>query len=345
MSWRLVTRAVAGAGVAATVMTLPTTMSGTTPGAVVLATRRAETQRAPAPAGRTGLRRAPVLPASAFEALMAAATVAPPAATLDILYGRASATQRLDLYTPSGPGPYPVVVYVHGGGWVAGDKSTPADVGMVASIVAHGYAVVSVNYRLAAEAVFPAQLDDLRTALAWVRDHGAEHGLDAGRLGVFGVSAGAHLAALLGTVERETVRAVVGWAPPVDLGSVGHDLASRPDCDGAWPDPEDPESFWAALVGGPVSAQPERVAAADPTRHLADGDLADLPPFLFSHGDRDCTVPLEQSERFVAIVRAVTGRPDSAEVRVLPGAGHVRLFPRDTEMAAGLAFLDRHVRG
>lgn len=327
-------------------MALPTTISGSSPNAVVLATRRVEPARAVSAAGRAGaVRRAAVLPTSAYTALLAAATVTPPATDLDIAYRYASFSQRLDVYRPVGDGPHPVVVYLHGGGWVAGDKATPADVGMVASIVAHGYAVVSVNYRLATEAVFPAQLDDVRAALAWVRERGPEHGLDAARVGVFGVSAGAHLAALAGVTERETVRAVVGWAPPVDLSTVGADLAARADCDGAWSDPDDPESFWAALVGGPVSARPELVAAADPTRHLADGDVADLPPFLFSHGDRDCTVPLAQSQRFVAIVRAVTGRPDAAEVRVLPDAGHVRQFPRDAEMAADLAFLDAHLRG
>lgn len=344
MSWRVLTRAVAGASVAATVMALPAAIGVPTPGAVVLATRGVDAPLAATRAGRSAARRAvPVLPESAFTAVLAAAAVAPPAAVLDIAYARSSFGQRLDVYRPGGPGPHPVVLYLHGGGWIAGDKATPADVGMVASIVAHGYAVVSVNYRLAVEAVFPAQLDDVRAALAWVRAQGPANGLDPDRLGLFGVSAGAHLAALLGVIERTSVDAVVGWAPPVDLATVGPDLAARADCDGAWSDPDDPESFWAALVGGPVSAQPDRVAAADPIHHLAVGDPAALPPFLLSHGDRDCTVPLAQSERLAAALRAVTGRDDAAEVRVLPEAGHVRSFPRDAEMAADLAFLDRHL--
>ncbi len=344
MSWRVLTRAVAGAGVAATVMALPTAIGGTAPGAVLLGTRNLAASTAVGRSARSGVRHTTVLPTSAFTAILAAATVTPPAATLDVPYGTSSWSQRLDLYVPAGAGPHPVVVYLHGGGWVAGDKSELADIGMVASIVSHGFAVVSVNYRLATEAVFPAQLDDARAALAWVRTHGAEHGLDVGRLGVFGVSAGAHLAALLGVVERTSVDAVVGWAPPVDLSSIGSDLAARPDCDGAWSDPEDVTSFWAALVGGLVSSQPARVAAADPIHHLADGDAASLPPFLLSHGDHDCTVPLAQSLRLAAALRAATGRVDAAEVRVLPGAGHVRQFPRDIEMAADLAFLDRHLR-
>ena len=229
---------------------------------------------------------------------------------------------------------------MHGGGWVAGDKANADDIANVAPLVAHGFGVASVNYRLATEARFPAQIDDVRAALSWLRSNAADLGVDPDRVAAFGVSAGAHLAVLLGVLERRPgLRAVVDWAGPIDLATVGADLAARPDCAGAWSDPEDPASFWATLVGGPVSSQPVVAAASDPINHLAAADPATLPRFLLAHGDRDCTVPIRQSERFAAAVRSV-GCADAVELRVVAGSGHVRQFPRDSELVAAMAFLD-----
>ena len=114
----------------------------------------------------------------------------------DLSYGPDPA-HRLDLYLPAAR-PAPVVVFLHGGGWSHGDKfPCPA-----APLAAAGFAVASVNYRLTTVARFPAQLDDVRRAVTWLGDHAADYGLTADRIGVWGVSAGGHLAALLGNERR-----------------------------------------------------------------------------------------------------------------------------------------------
>ena len=270
--------------------------------------------------------------------------IARPATLTDLAYDNASASQRLDLYLPAAAGPSPVVVYLHGGGWVGGDKASADDVALIAPLVEHGFAVVSANYRLATEAHFPAQLDDARAALAWVRANATRYGLDSARLGAFGVSAGAHLAVLLGIVEGPTVvRSVVDWAGPVDLVDVRADMSDR-RCVGTYIDPDDPTSFWAQLVGGPVASMTAAAHATDPRAYLHAADISGdnsgngaLPRFLVVHGDRDCTVPVQQSERLVDALRAAGS--DAVTFDVVPGAGHAHEFPAAAELPATTAFL------
>ena len=348
MAWRFLTRGVTGVAVAVMAVVAPAVVTGAggAPDAgapVVLATGPlAAPLGAGAGSGAVGPALRPAVravPAGAALALAGTPGLARPTTWRDLAYGTAP-RQKLDLYLPAAAGPSPLVLYLHGGGWVAGDKAGPDDLGVITALAGHGYAVASVNYRLATDAVFPAQIDDARAALAWLRANAGALGVDPGRVGVFGVSAGAHLAVLLGVLERTpAVRVVVDWAGPIDLATVGADLAARPDCDGAWADPQDPSSFWAALVGGPVASKPFLVAAADPINLVASADPATLPRFLLAHGDRDCTVPVRQSERFAEAVRAV-GRPDAVVLRVVRGSGHVRQFARDSELPVALQFLD-----
>jgi acetyl esterase/lipase len=268
------------------------------------------------------------------------APTARPATLTDLAYDDASAQQRLDLYLPAAAGPSPVVVYLHGGGWVGGDKASPDDVALIAPLVEHGFAVVSANYRFATEAHFPAQLDDARAALAWVRANATRYGLDAARLGAFGVSAGAHLAVLLGIVEGPAVvRSVVDWSGPVDLVDVRADMSDR-RCRGTYTDPDDPASFWAQLVGGPVGSMTAAAHATDPRTYLtaAASTSVALPRFLVVHGDRDCTVPVRQSERLVDALRAAAG-PDAVTFDLVPGAGHAHEFPAAAQLPATTDFL------
>ena len=266
------------------------------------------------------------------------APMARPATLIDLAYDDASAQQRLDLYLPAATGPSPVIIYLHGGGWVGGDKASPDDVAVIAPLVEHGFAVVSANYRFATEARFPAQLDDARAALAWARANATRYGLDTKRLGAFGVSAGAHLAVLLGIVEGSTVvRSVVDWAGPIDLVDMRADMSDR-RCSGAYVDPDDPGSFWAQLVGGPVASETAAAHAADPRSYLTADANAALPRFLVVHGDRDCTVPMRQSERLVDALRAAAG-PDAVTFDLVRGAGHAHEFPAAAQLPATAEFL------
>ena len=126
--------------------------------------------------------------------------VAPVAA--DLAYAPLSDAQRLDLYTPPrGETPYPLVVVIHGGGWTVGDKRGELPSAAIPGFLDLGYAVASVNYRLAGEAVFPAQLLDVKAAIRYLRADAPVFHLDPDRFAVVGESAGAHLAALLGTTQ------------------------------------------------------------------------------------------------------------------------------------------------
>lgn len=254
------------------------------------------------------------------------------AATRDLPYGPDPA-QRLDLYQPPpGPGSAPVVVFLHGGGWAHGDKSPcPA-----AALTEFGFAVASVNYRLSPTAPFPAQLDDVRSAVRWLRAHATEHNLDPARLGVWGISAGAHLAALLGTTSTgpaDAVQAVCDWFGPTDLAHFGDDarsagLAVKPQ----WP------LLILAFLGGPVERKADLVALADPTRTVSVA----TPPFLIQHGDRDEWVPLGQSRR-LADALAAAGVPHT--FTVVRGGGHGPGFDAPAVRAAVVAFFRRTLAG
>src|SRR5687768_12543691 len=142
-------------------------------------------------------------------------------------------SQSLDLFIPAGATadkPLPLVVWIHGGGWRQGDKARC----LALPLLAHGYAVASINYRLSGEAQFPAQIHDCKAAIRWLRANAKEHGIDADRIGVWGSSAGGHLVALLGTsgdvkeLEGELgnagvssrVQAVCDFFGPAELSSV-----------------------------------------------------------------------------------------------------------------------------
>src|SRR5687767_8759314 len=106
---------------------------------------------------------------------------------------------RLDLYLPSdGEGPFPVLVWIHGGGWMEGSKNLAPNSFQVRQ-TARGYAVASINYRLSQQAIFPAQIHDCKAAVRWLRAHAREYNLDPDRVASWGSSAGGHLATLLGT--------------------------------------------------------------------------------------------------------------------------------------------------
>lgn len=225
----------------------------------------------------------------------------------------------LDLYVP--PTPRAICVYLHGGGWRVGSRRqgpgslSPTSSRRFARLAERGLAVVSADYRLSGEAHFPAQQSDVAAACAFVLERREELALGSGRLTVFGVSAGGHLAALhaLTSTDRSAVAAVAAWYPVTDLEAMPDDLAAV----GGEVD-RGPGSREALLLGAPAAAVPELARAASPVRHAAAG----APPFLLVHGDADLAVPLHQSERLLAALDSVGAQ---AELAVVPGQGH--MFP------------------
>ena len=224
--------------------------------------------------------------------------------------------QKLDLYLPAEGANRPVIVWVHGGAWQGGSKERcPA-----LPFLRQGYAVASVNYRLSQHALFPAQLEDCKAALRWLRAHAKQYQLDPDRFGVWGASAGGHLVALLGTTGgvkefdrgdnlefSSRVQAVCDFFGPTDLTQMSK-FPSQMDHDA----PTSPES---RLLGGPVQDNKDKAARANPITYVSK----DAPPFLIMHGDNDQLVPLNQSELLHAALTKV-----GAEVtfQVIKGAGH-----------------------
>ncbi|MFG2501319.1 alpha/beta hydrolase fold domain-containing protein [Streptomyces sp. NPDC048441] len=220
---------------------------------------------------------------------------------------------ELDLWLPDAsdaPAAAPLVLFVHGGAWRRGrrDDMGPRTrhwaPGPFARIAAAGFAVACVDYRLSGEALFPAPLDDLRTALRWLTLRAAELGVDTGRIVVWGESAGGHLASLLALDPASTTAGAVVWYAPSDL---------TVPC-GAY-DPGNPTTPEALLLGAAPSAVPAAARAASPVAQVH----RDAPPFLLVHGEQDTMVPSTHSEALAARLRDVGVR---VELRTVPGADH-----------------------
>lgn len=199
---------------------------------------------------------------------------------------------HLDLYVPEqATQALPVVVWVHGGGWVKGSKDgCPAR-----WLATHGFAVVSVQYRLATEAQWPSQIEDCRDAVRWVRRHAREYGFREDHIGAWGSSAGGHLVALMGTLdlpEKEevsgAVQAVCDWFGPSDLLTMPANTPGPSRTEEALAN-----SNGAKLLGATVYKVPELARQASAFHQASAGDA----PFLILHGDADPMVPLEQSAR------------------------------------------------
>jgi acetyl esterase/lipase len=260
---------------------------------------------------------------------------------------------RLDLYLPPvTKAPVPVVVWVHGGAFMHGDRTALPPLlereRLFTRLPLAGLAVASIEYRLSSEACFPAQLEDVQAAVRWLRARHEELGIDPRRVAAWGESAGGYLAAFAGVAGRTgpggpvpesadqpaDVAAVVDWYGPTDFAAMDRqapaDSAMRHD------DADSPES---RLIGAPVQERPDLVARADPCRWAT----TDAPPFLIMHGTRDRLVPFGQSELLAARLREL-GVP--VDFRPIEGADHVfDGYERGSELVdAAISFLVRELR-
>jgi acetyl esterase/lipase len=238
----------------------------------------------------------------------------------DLEYGKVDGrAMRLDLYLPEkADKPLPLIIWIHGGAWLAGSKDDPSP---ALRFTSDGYAVAQVGYRLSQEARFPAQIHDCKAAVRWLRANAAKYNLDPNKSVAWGSSAGGHLVALLGTSggvteleghvndlkDSSRVQAVVDWFGPTDflhIGDAESDIGHNA--------PESPES---KLIGGAVLENKDKAAKASPITYVAKG----APPFLIMHGDRDRTVPYSQSELLYAALKKA-----GVDVTFVPmkGAGH-----------------------
>jgi acetyl esterase/lipase len=232
----------------------------------------------------------------------------------------------------------PAIVYVHGGFWRAGSKETGIE--RLIPLAQQGYFCVAVEYRLVQEAIWPAQIEDCKLAVRWLRAHAGEYGIDPARIGVWGASAGGHLAAMLGVAgdapqfegnggwgdQSSRVQAVVdqfGIADLVTMGknNIDHNAADAPG---------------SQLIGGLVQENKAKAAAASPINYLT----ADCPPFLILHGTADVIVNVGQGKQLHA---AMLAAGLDSMLQLFEGKGHEDLGDESRRMV--YAFFDKHLRG
>jgi acetyl esterase/lipase len=245
---------------------------------------------------------------------------------------------KLDLFIPEGTKePLPLIIWIHGGGWQNGSKDgcPPLRNGYTE----RGYAVASINYRLSGHAIFPAQIEDCKAAIRWLRAHAAKYNLDSQRFGVWGSSAGGHLVALVGTSgnvkaldvganldQSSRVQAVCDYYGPTDFtvfvttpGYASHATANSPE---------------AKLIGGAVMENKDKASSANPITYMSQDD----PPFLIVHGDKDPTVPINQSQ---LLYDALKQAGVNVHFHTIKGASHGQGFGGPEIEPMVIDFFDR----
>jgi acetyl esterase/lipase len=256
----------------------------------------------------------------------------------DVEYARVgNLPLQLDLYVPPTKEPHPLVVWIHGGAFLRGDKArifwTP-----LPGLTQKGYAVASVNYRLSSQAVFPALVQDVKAAIRWLRANAARYELKADRIVVAGESAGGYLSVMLGTTggvesledltmgnprESSRVQGVVDFFGPSDFLQM--DAGAPRSCQEPMVhnDPQSPES---RLLGCKLQDCPDKVKSANPITYVTRDD----PPFLIFHGTSDCLVAPNQSQLLSTALKRVGVR---CTLHLLPNLAHAdpRFVSPDTE--------------
>ena len=271
---------------------------------------------------------------------------------LDLPYAALSPSQKLDIYLPDeGDGPFPVIVYLHGGAFAIGDKRDIYVLSILKSIK-HEYALVSVNYRLSGEATFPAGLQDAKAALRWVRANSEQYHLDGDRIAIWGCSSGANFAAMicltanvselddlsLGNPEYPcNVQAAVDWFGPTDFLKMDEQLEENGFDTADHGEPGSPESRY---LGAIISDVPLKVELANPMTYVHEH----MPPILIQHGRLDDLVPVQQSMIFVEKLEKYVNS-DRFEFDIIEGAGHADpLFETEKNMERVFSFLDKHLK-
>jgi acetyl esterase/lipase len=280
----------------------------------------------------------PILVSAAAIAFSPVAQAAVAEPTIEITPGvtfvqRDSGPLKADLYVPKGAGPFPAVLVIHGGGWMMGTREQLA--GAAVYLAEHGYTAVTIEYRLAPQDKWPAQIYDCAAAVRWMRAHASEYKIDPTRIGAYGYSAGGHLAALLGVLKDDELRepGVAADAPSARVNVV---LAGGAPCDfRAIPPDNDRLAYW---LGGTPADKPDAYRDASPINYVT----ADDPPMYFFHGDSDELVPIRSPEKMVEKLRSAGVATDFYEVK---GAGHIPAAMDKEALARAMAFADHVLKG
>lgn len=268
----------------------------------------------------------------------------------DLPYANLSSAQKLDLYWPAeGNGPFPVILVIHGGAFMGGDKRDIQLTPMLEGLK-RGYVIASMNYRMSGEAIFPALVQDVRAAIRWISANADKFLFDPTKIASWGGSAGGYLSLMAGVgagipalddlslgnpAQSSQVQAVVSWFPPTDFLKMDQQLAES----GFAPPPQfshssenSPESL---ILGQKITEIPALVQAANPESYIRPG----LPPFFIQHGSHDDTVPYQQSLNFATKMAAIV--PGKVSHEILPNARHADpAFETPQNIQKVLDFLD-----
>lgn len=256
----------------------------------------------------------------------------------NVTYGKGGNRDlKLDLAIPQGKGPFPVLVCLHGGGWVSGHRGQMENT--IRSVASSGYVGITIDYRLAPGARFPAQIEDGKLAIRWIRAQAAKYNINPNRIGVVGFSSGAYLACMLGLTgkadgfdglganqdQSSAVQAVVSFAAPSDLTYQG------------WSEHVRTKNL-QPLLGAPYSRKPALYKKASPITYVRKN----APAFLLFHGNEDPVVPLQQSQSLVWKLKA---KDNVATLMIVEGEKHLwkgSKLVRSLERM--MKFLDQHLK-
>lgn len=269
---------------------------------------------------------------------------------LDIKYADNSQTQKLDIYLPEeGEDPFPVILSIHGGAFKKGDKRDNQLEAMLDGLN-RGYAVVSINYRLSGEAIFPANIYDVKAAVRFIKANSEKYNLDKNKIAAWGGSAGGNLSALLGTSfnnreledltmgnenENCEIQAVVDWFGPTDFLKMDEQLAEKDLGPQDHSDADSPESL---VLGEKITDIPEIVKKANPITYVTKN----VPAFLIQHGSCDNIVPHQQS---ILLKNELLTVSDRVEFEIIEGARHGSPeFTTKENLEKVYGFLDKYLK-
>jgi acetyl esterase/lipase len=265
----------------------------------------------------------------------------------NISYANFSQAEKMDIYLPNSTTvePSPVIIFIHGGGGYTGDKANLKSQNILPDAISRGYAVISINYRLSGEAAFPAQINDVKTAIKYVRANSAVYNLNPDKIVLWGPSMGGWLAALAGTSGdvkdledpnlgyanvSSKVRGVVDLYGPINFWTMDEQYKEK----GVTKTMFDYHFF--QLIGQEISVFSEGKDRLSPDSYIS----ADDPFFIIQHGTDDKVIPYQQSENFVNKLRAVLGN-DTVQLYLIDGAEHGGpQFRNETNVDIILDFID-----
>jgi acetyl esterase/lipase len=246
----------------------------------------------------------------------------------------------LDIYLPANTkGKVPLVIFIHGGGWLVNDKY--ADIGYmkktVAEIISSGFAIASIDYRYATQAIFPAQIQDCNRAISFLYDNADKYGFDKNRFAVMGFSAGGHLASLVGLSKNNSIetffmpgtsklfnfKCVVDFYGPAELI--------------LFPGNNDEKSPESQLIGATPLSRPDLAKAASPVTYVDKND----PPFLIIHGEKDDMVSPKQSQLLSAWLTVAAVQNELIIVKDAPHFGV--MFDADEIRSKVIGFLKKQL--